>query len=512
MPLQAYLPLLQRTYGESLDPVLVLAQDATVVYANEIARLRCGVGTKVDDSSPFGRAVLPTLRTGEPRRAQWGEDGPAGVRWWYTCTLSPIREGDAVLAWLCVCTDITELKHTEERLRRSEQLMVDTQGVAHLGTWEWDISQPHAHWSAQLYRIYGLAPEAYTPSYEGYLNMVHPDDRQRVIDATNRVFHEHVPYSHDERIFRPDGSMRYLHTWAYPILDEQGNLRRLVGVCQDITDRAEAEERVRRLNADLEKRVAARTRQLETSMRDLEAFNAMVSHDLRAPLGTIELALSVLSHPDAAPQELARGRDRIRGAILHMKSLIDDLLAFARIDNVDLRGSALDVSAMAGEIVAELEQANPQRAVGVTIGPGITCFADRVLMRVALQNVIANAWKYTAHVPLAKIEVVTTHVNDRRVLRVTDNGAGFDMKDVHRLFAPFQRLHSDREFTGTGIGLASVHRILERHGCRVWAQGAPGQGATFFLELPDEASAQMAGRVADGLDVGASRRGTAETL
>ena len=111
---------------------------------------------------------------------------------------------------------MTELKRTEERLRRSEQLMVDTQGVAHLGTWEWDVQQPHAFWSAELYRIYGLTPETYTPSYEAYLQMVHPDDRQRVIDATNRVFQEHVPYSHDERIFRPDGSMRYLHTWAYP--------------------------------------------------------------------------------------------------------------------------------------------------------------------------------------------------------------------------------------------------------------------------------------------------------
>ena len=122
--------------------------------------------------------------------------------------------------------------------------MVDTQGVAHLGTWEWDVSEPTATWSDELYRIYGLTPETYTPSYEKYLKMVHPDDRQRVIDATNRVFHEHVPYSHDERIFRPDGSIRYLHTWAHPVLDDAGKLVRLVGVCQDITDRKLAEEAV----------------------------------------------------------------------------------------------------------------------------------------------------------------------------------------------------------------------------------------------------------------------------
>ena len=134
--------------------------------------------------------------------------------------------------------------------------MVDTQGVAHLGTWEWDVSEPNATWSAELYRIYGLTPETYTPSYDAYLTKVHPDDRQRVIEATNRVFHEHVPYSHDERVFRPDGSMRYLHTWAFPVLDDDGKLRKLVGVCQDITDRKQAEEEVLRLNASLEQRVA----------------------------------------------------------------------------------------------------------------------------------------------------------------------------------------------------------------------------------------------------------------
>ena len=157
-------------------------------------------------------------------------------------------------------SDPSELKRLEQRLRRLEQLMVDTQGVAHLGTWEWDISEPTATWSAELYRIYGLSPDTYTPTYENYLAMVHPDDRQRVMDATNRVFHEHVPYSHDERILLPDGSMRYLHTWAHPVLDDDGKLVRLLGVCQDITEQKRAEAQVLELNRDLERRLAAEAR------------------------------------------------------------------------------------------------------------------------------------------------------------------------------------------------------------------------------------------------------------
>jgi light-regulated signal transduction histidine kinase (bacteriophytochrome) len=258
-----------------------------------------------------------------------------------------------------------------------------------------------------------------------------------------------------------------------------------VGVCQDITERAEAEEKVLRLNAELERRVAERTRQLEISMRDLEAFNAMVSHDLRAPLATVELASAMLARPEASPDERAKARERLARAVSHMKSLIDDLLAFARIDNVAISRASMDVSALAREIVAELQHSEPGRAVETLIEPNVACFADSALMRIALQNLIGNAWKYTARARPARIQISSSTIAGRRVLRIQDNGAGLDMKDAHRLFAPFQRLHTDREFAGTGVGLASVRRILERPGCRVWAEGALGAGASFFVELPD---------------------------
>ncbi len=160
---------------------------------------------------------------------------------WYQASISPVEGRDGSQAALVRLQTVTARRKEEARLRRSERLMMDTQDVAHLGTWEWDISEPHATWSEELYHIYGLDPGQHTPTYQDYLTRVHPDDRARVKEATERVFNELEPYSHDERIIRTDGEIRYLHTWAQPVLDEGGNLIRLLGVCQDITDRQRAE-------------------------------------------------------------------------------------------------------------------------------------------------------------------------------------------------------------------------------------------------------------------------------
>lgn len=490
MELESNIKTIAEAFDGALDPVVAVGHGGVVLYANPAARHRWPDHPSIASISPLGDALARVLPTGEPARFQWGNTSPAGVRSWYASAVSPIRDGQRTVAWLCVSTEVTELKRNEERLLRAEKLMVDTQGVAHLGTWEWDLSEPHAFWSAELFRIYGLTPETYTPSYEAYLTMVHPDDRQRVMDATNRVFHEHIPYSHDERIFRPDGSMRYLHTWAHPILDDEGKLRRLVGVCQDITELKEVERQVREMNADLERRVGERTRQLEASMRDLESFNAMISHDLRAPLNVIELASTTIGRlPEAA-----RATERIRRAVGQMTMLIDDLLGLAHIGEATLRWGPVDISGMAREILADLKQSSPTRAVQVDIEDGITCFGDPGLMRAALQNLLENAWKYTSRAAAPTISVATTIEYGPRVLVVSDNGAGFDMKDAERLFRPFQRLHADSEFTGTGVGLASVQRILERHGARIWAEGVPGKGANFFAELPDAESGPIQAR------------------
>jgi PAS domain S-box-containing protein len=486
---------LEWTLGASRDLVLAVAADGAIAFANDAASARwpaASAGAAALASIPdeardsFRAAIADALGGVDVTRFEWGEHGPGGVRSWFTTTVSPLHEDGAVAGCLCVSADMTDRKRTELRLRRSEELMVDTQGVAHLGTWDWDVSEPNATWSAELYRIYGLTPEKYTPSYDAYLMMVHPDDRARVVDATNRVFKEHVPYSHDERIFRPDGSMRYLHTWAHPVLDDNGKLTRLVGVCQDITHQKLAEEEVKQLNADLEGRVAERTRTIETSMRDVEAFNATVSHDLRAPLSVIQLSCETILRKEggALTSTVADHLVRIRRSVDFMNALVNDLLTLSQVGHATLKRSDFDVSAASEEILADLKRGAPERQVVIEVESGLRCSADAPLMRAALENLLRNAWKYSSRVPVARIEVGAAKEGGARAFYVRDNGAGFDMSEAHRLFAPFERLHESSEFEGTGIGLAAVHRIIERHGGRIWAASEPSRGATFYVTLP----------------------------
>ena len=474
---------LAATFAATPDLVAVFASAGEKLYENDAwtrsaEALRVGQ-PKIDD------AVATALATKESLSFEWGDVGPGHVRCWYACTVSLVREGNEVVGALAISRDITALKRSEARLRRSEQMLVDTQGVAHLGTWEWDVSLPNATWSDELYRIYGLTPEEYTPSYEAYLTKIHPDDRERVVNATNRVFHEHVPYSHDERIFRPDGSMRYLHTWAFPVLDENGKLAKLVGVCQDITDRKLAEEEVLRTNETLEKRVAERTHTITQSMRDLEAFNAMVSHDLRAPLSVITMACALLDRERGhLPTTATKSIERIQSAGTQMTRLVNDLLALAHVGNTPLELVDIDLSALCEDIIASLRQSGlGVRATVVSVEPSLRCRGDVALVRTVLENLLGNAWKYSSRVASPRVEVFGTVDGERTTFHVKDNGAGFDMKDADKLFAPFERLHKASEFEGTGVGLAAVHRIIERHGGRISAQSAPGEGATFSFTL-----------------------------
>jgi PAS domain S-box-containing protein len=346
----------------------VTSPDLVVLVDREhriVARNPAAAGFELDAT---GRdAAARALASRHAQGFEWDQVSPGGLRVWFAAHAWPLEiEGNPV-GVIVSSRDVTALKRSEERFRRSEQLMVDAQGVAHMGTWEWEVSQPIAMWSAELYRIYGLRPEDYTPSYEAYLAKVHPEDRQRVIDATNRVFHDRVPYSHDERVLRPDGSIRYLHTWAYPALDDHGELVRLAGVCLDVTDRAASEHQLQLLNTELARRVSERTKQAQLALHDLEAFNAMVSHDLRAPLAVIQMGTEVLQEQrelaERAPPVLAR----IQRAVDTMSHLLDDLLVFARVGEAALHPVEIDVTALSSELIVEQRLASPARSVEVFI-------------------------------------------------------------------------------------------------------------------------------------------------
>ena len=235
----------------------------------------------------------------------------------------------------------------------------------------------------------------------------------------------------------------------------------------------------------LEELVEERTTALQVANRELEAFSYSVSHDLRAPLRTLDGFSSALIE-DFGTELGETGEDylnRIRAASQRMARLIDDMLLLSRLTRSDMRRNEIDLSPMAEEVIENLREGEPERSVEVRIEPGLTASADERLVRVLLQNLIGNAWKFTSKQDRATIEVA--HANgDPGVFCVRDDGVGFDMSYADKLFGAFQRLHSSGEFEGTGVGLATVQRIVHRHGGRAWAESEPGAGATFYFTLP----------------------------
>jgi PAS domain S-box-containing protein len=279
---------------------------------------------------------------------------------------------------------------------------------------------------------------------------------------------------------RKDGSEFPVEISLSPLQTEDDTL--VTAAIRDVTERKIAEEKIRGLNEDLQQRAI----QLEAINQELEAFSYSVSHDLRAPLRTIDgFSLALLE--DYGEQLSDEGRNylmRIRTAAQRMAQLIDDLLNLSRVTRAVLTPEPTNLSTTAQQIIRDLQQAEPNRIVDFAITPNLVADSDPRLMKVVLENLINNAWKFTSKEQYARIEFgATDDPEEGRIYYVRDNGAGFDMAYVNKLFGAFQRLHTSSEFPGIGIGLAIVQRIINRHGGRVWAEGAVDQGATFYFTL-----------------------------
>lgn len=256
-------------------------------------------------------------------------------------------------------------------------------------------------------------------------------------------------------------------------------------ICENVSERIRAEEKFRKLNEELEQRVKKRTAQLEATNRELEAFSYSVSHDLRAPLRSIDgFSLALLEEYNH--QLDAEGKDylnRVRSASQRMGQIIDDLLSLSRISRRELKKEKVNLSEMAERIVSKLQERDPDRSVDIVIGHKVSAVCDPNLIEVVLENLLSNAWKFTSMQEKAWIVFDTVLQDDELVYCVRDNGVGFDMAYAGKLFGAFQRLHKDADFEGFGIGLATVMRIINRHEGRIWAEGYVNRGATFYFAL-----------------------------
>lgn len=252
---------------------------------------------------------------------------------------------------------------------------------------------------------------------------------------------------------------------------------------------AEAEAAHQVTQTELERMVAERTLELARANQELEAFSYSVAHDLRAPLRSID-GFSQMLLEDYADKLDAEGKgylQQVRGSAQQMGRLIDDLLMLSRVTRSELRHKRVDLTALARSVLARLQKNEPERRAELVVSDGLVADGDAGLLGIVLENLLGNAWKFTGRCPMARIEFGARHEQGRPVFFVRDNGAGFDMAYADKLFGVFQRLHSAAEFEGTGIGLATVQRIIQRHGGRVWVEGEVGRGATFFFTLNEEA-------------------------
>ena len=281
---------------------------------------------------------------------------------------------------------------------------------------------------------------------------------------------------------RKDGSQFPVEVSLSPIQTDDGIA--VISAVRDITDRKRLEE-IHNLNVELERRVRERTAQLEAINKELESFSYSVSHDLRAPLRTLDGFSQALleDYADKLDETGQNLLNRIRAASQRMGQLIDDLLQLSRLSRSEMRITEVNLSEMAQEILNELQEQNPTREVKSIVADGLVVRGDLRLLRVALSNLLGNAWKFTSKQPEACIEFGVTERDGKPVYFVRDNGAGFDMAYAGKLFGAFQRLHRMNEFEGTGIGLATVQRVLLRHGGSIWAEAAVNEGATFYFTL-----------------------------
>jgi PAS domain S-box-containing protein len=415
---------------------------------------------------------------------------PDGATVWVSCVgLMEQDESGRPTRGFGFIRDISARKLAEQVQQESARFINKIATVAPCHIYVFDLEQGRwIYGNRTLRQLLGYGDDTGETELAVAEALRHPEDRERSI-----AFRQSLPDLSDDAVAELEARYRRADgTWGWYLVrntafarDADGRVRQVVGIIADITALKSTQEELQRLNAELEQRVAARTAELSLANRELETFAYTVSHDLRAPLRAINGFGSLLLKHCGAQLDADGQRylDSVRDAALRMGEIIDALLKFSRAAKGQLSVTRVNLSALARSITTELARSEPNRNVDTVIAEGVTATGDPVLLGIALENLLGNAWKFTSAHEQPRIEFGARYSQDGPIFFVRDNGVGFDMQRAARLFAPFNRLHSAAEFSGTGIGLATVQRIITRHDGRIWVDSAPGAGATFYFTL-----------------------------
>ncbi|TCT21358.1 ATP-binding protein [Thiobaca trueperi] len=472
--------------------IMVFYQESGVLDAGSNLRLALrgtdgtGAAGEIFFGDPHVFASNPVIRDIAVPGGTWQLAAIPRSGWSQPTTTLWLMRVIGLLAALAAGLMITLLVHANELLHRQKQILDRTGRLARVGGWEFEVATLQGTWTDETARIHDLEPGAH-PSVSVGLSVFQGPSRAAIEAALHEAIKYARPYDLELEMTTVKGTRKWVRTIGLPVL-ESGRVARLEGAIQDITDRRQREDEIRQLNAELEERVAARTAELATINKELETFSYSVSHDLKAPLRGID-GYSRLLLEDHLEQLDAEGRlflANVRQGVTQMNDLIEDLLAYSRMERRGMLGIPVDLAQLIERVLVERgEDINARHGVvRLDLDDELIAQADPDGLAIVLRNLLDNAVKFSRTDRPPEIDIHGKVMEESIILSIQDNGIGFDMQFHDRIFEIFQRLQRAEDYPGTGVGLAMVRKAMLRMGGRVRAESAPGAGATFHLELP----------------------------